>query len=64
MNKMRHIIVEIGKRNSIFSSYWLSNDDLINIIELVPIFIAVININVITRFREQNDNLRRIAIFD
>lgn len=38
---MRHIIVQIGKRNAVFRSHRLPDDHLVDVIELVPIVVAI-----------------------
>lgn len=36
----REAIVEVGKGNAVLSSDWLSDDDLVDVIELIPVFIS------------------------
>ena len=40
------VIIEIGKCNFVLSSDWMSNNDLADIIELIPILIEVTQIPV------------------
>lgn len=44
MNKMWHVIIQIGKCNPIFSTYGLPDDNFVDIIELIPVFITKNNI--------------------
>ena len=41
MNLVGHVIVKIRKCNSIFCSDWLTYNNLVDIIELIPVFIPV-----------------------
>lgn len=45
MHKMWHVIVEVRKSNPIFSSNRLPYYNLVNIVELIPIFIPEKNKN-------------------
>ena len=40
MDIVRQIVVKVRESNPIFCSDWLSNNDLVNVIELIPIFIT------------------------
>lgn len=40
MHEERHVVVQVGKCNSVLGSHWLSDDDLVNVIEFIPIVIA------------------------
>lgn len=40
MHKMRHIVVQIWKCNSIFGTNWLTNNDFVDVVELIPIVVA------------------------
>ena len=40
---MRKVVVEVGKSDSVFCPDWLTNDNLVDVIEFVPIFIPVEN---------------------
>lgn len=39
MHKMWHIVVQIRKSNTIFSPNWLSYNDFVDIIKLIPVLI-------------------------
>jgi len=41
--KAGHVVVQEWKRNTVFCSDWLSNDDLIDIIELIPVLVPTNN---------------------
>ena len=41
MNMERQAVVQVGEGNAVLSTHWLTNDDLINIIELIPILFPV-----------------------
>lgn len=43
MHKMWHIIVQIWKSNAVFRANRLTNYDLVNVIEFVPIIITAEN---------------------
>lgn len=40
MNEKRHVVVQVGKCDSVLRTDRLSDDDLVDIIELVPVFVA------------------------
>lgn len=40
MNKMWHIVVQIRKCNSVFCPNWLSNNNFVYIIKLIPVIIS------------------------
>lgn len=40
MNEQRHVIVQVWKSDSVFRSHRLSDNNLIDVIELVPIIVA------------------------
>lgn len=42
MHLERQVVVEIGERDTILRSHWLPNDDLVDVVELVPVFISEI----------------------
>jgi hypothetical protein len=39
VDEMRQIVVQVGKSDSVFCPDWLSNDDLVDVVELVPIVV-------------------------
>ncbi len=43
MNLEGYVVVEIWKGNPVFCPHWLSYDNLVDIIELIPIFIPEIS---------------------
>lgn len=42
MNEQRHVIIQVWKSDSVFRSHRLSDNNLIDVIELVPIFVALV----------------------
>jgi len=46
MNKMRQIIIKVREGDSVFRSNGLSDNNLINVVKLVPIFISTKQRNV------------------
>lgn len=40
MNEERHVVVEVRKSDSILCSHRLTNDDLVNVVKLVPVLIS------------------------
>lgn len=54
MNKFWKVIVKIWESNLVFSPYLLSDNDLVNVIEFIPIFVP-----------EKSDKIRKnINIID
>ena len=45
MHFVGQAIVQVGKCNPVLSSHWLSNNDLVNVIEFIPIFIMEVHIS-------------------
>ena len=44
VGELLQVIVQIWKRDSILSSNWLPDDDLVDVVELVPIFIGRVHV--------------------
>ena len=40
MDELWHVVVQIRKSDSVFGPDWLSDDDLVDIIELIPVLVA------------------------
>lgn len=40
MNEKRHVIIQVWKCDSVLRTDWLSDDDFIDIVELVPILVT------------------------
>lgn len=41
MHIMGHIIVEVWECNPVFCANWLTDDNLVDIIKLIPVFIPI-----------------------
>ena len=63
MDFVGQAIIQVGKCNPVLSSYWLSNNDLVNVIEFIPIFIMEVHIsNQRFKFRSsRNGNIQRLC---
>ena len=63
MHFIGQAIVQVGKCNPVLSSHWLSNNDLVNIIEFIPIFIMEVDISHQRfKFRSSgNGNIQRLC---
>jgi len=46
LNLARSAVVQVGERNLVLCSDVLTNDDLVDIIELIPVIISVFDISV------------------
>lgn len=42
MHEERHVVVQVGKSDSVFGSDRLSDDNFVNVVELVPIFVSLV----------------------
>lgn len=38
---MWQVVVQVWECNFVLRSYWLADDDLVDVIELIPVFISV-----------------------
>lgn len=40
MNKKRHVVVQVGKCDSVLCTHRLSDDNLVDVVKLIPVFVA------------------------
>ena len=40
MHEQRHVVVQVGESDSVFRAHRLTDDDLVDVVELVPVFIT------------------------
>ena len=41
VNKLGQVVVKVGKRDLVLGSNLLTDDDLVDVVELVPVFISI-----------------------
>lgn len=46
VHKVRHVVVQVRESNAVFCANWLTDDDFVNVVKLIPVIIAE-NIRVI-----------------
>jgi len=40
MDLERDVVVEVRECNAVLSAYWLTNDNLVDVIEFIPVFVS------------------------
>lgn len=63
MNEVGHVVIEIGKSDAIFGPDRLANDNFVNIVKLVPVF--VLSVGVLDKWLEfgtaRNGHVQRFS---
>ena len=42
----RSVVVQMGEGDFVFCSDWMSDDDFVDIVELIPVFVEIVEVSV------------------